>query len=521
MKYTVKVGTENLTELMQEILAKASATEETVIEFEKGTYRFYRKGSRLHDIFSSGGASTRNYVVFPLVNAKNVTVNGNGSDFVFCDRVQSFLVQNCENVIFQNFQTDFSFLRYAWGTVTRTDETGFAVALDKATFRYFIENGTLNFVCGEDTLSTKTRKISLKRISPTPSGVYFLYSTKTEAAIDKAAPCVFVDAEECEDGVLFRYGAHSASVAFAVGDVVCLAYDNDREAQTFYCENSRNITVQNVSVYRGGGMGFVADICENITIDRLRIGIKEGRNEYFSTTADGVFLTNCSGDFIFKNSCVQDTYDDAMNIHGYYTAVSKVVSPTEVILTHLHFSHNGLVPYKVGDVLRVSNPEDFTEIGTVTVKAVSANEDRSVICLVYNGTVPLFEGALLENAERMPTVRIENSAFIHCPHVRLSAGRAYVYNNKFALIANDLCIRDLIRFWGESGAVERMCIIGNRFGNTAQNSIRIASYRPEDSNRLHKTIIIEGNEFAQSQEQAIVASGVTDLQVRNNTFGKA
>ncbi len=515
----IKVGTENLTEKMQDILANLNPNNDNIIEFEKGTYYFYRKGSLKHKVFSSGGPSTENYVVFPIFNVKNLTIDGNGSDFVFCDRMQTFMVQNSENITFKNFQTDFSFMRYAYGKVSSINDEGFAIELDKNKFDYYVKNGNLHFVCGEDTLSTKTRKISMKRIAPSKSGVYFLYSIDTEAIINKAAPSVFVNVEEREDGVFFRYGKDAAKVCFEVDDVICLAYDNDREAQTFYSENSKNITVENVCIHRGGGMGFVADTCENITLDGFKICLKEGRKEYFTTTADGVFLTNCSGDFVFKNCLVRDTYDDAMNVHGFYTAVKTVVSETEAELEFLHPSHYGLIPCKAGDTLRVSDPKTFMELGEIQLKEVFIDEERKTIRVIHDGKTPLDKGQLLENAGRMPTVLIENSSFINCPHIRLSAGKMIVRNNSFALNDGDLYIWDLIDFWSESGATQSVEITGNRFADKAHHNIEIGSCRPLTSNRLHERIVIQNNDFEHEKERALFISAVNELVEDNNKFG--
>ena len=78
MKNIIKIhaGMEDLTRNMQEIFSNLEADNENVIEFEKGTYYFYREGSSKHKIFSSGGPSTQNYVVFPIFNVKNLTIDG-------------------------------------------------------------------------------------------------------------------------------------------------------------------------------------------------------------------------------------------------------------------------------------------------------------------------------------------------------------------------------------------------------------------------------------------------------------
>ncbi len=516
----IKADAKDLTEKLQKIFADLDNSKETVIEFEKGTYYFYRKGSKTHKIFASSAPSGYNHVIFPIFHAENVTIDGNGSDFVFCDRIQPFMITNSKNITLKNFHTDFSFLRYAYGQIRAVNENGFEVHIDKKLFNYYIANGNLHFVCGEDVLSTKMRKISMKRILPEKSGVYFIYGEDTQARINKAAPTVFIKAEETSCGVFFRYGKDAAHVNFNIGDTICLAYDNDREAQTFFFEDCQNITLENITIHRGGGMGFVADVCENITLNNFKIQKKEGREEYYTTTADGVFLTNCSGDFILKNSLIRDTYDDAMNIHGFYIGVKSVLENNEAELEHLHLAHNGLKFCKIGDILRVSRKEDFHEIGMIKVLAVNFDDERKSIRIKHDGAVDLPIGALIENAGRMPNVTIESCRFINCPHIRLSSKNMLVRNNEFALNVRDLYIWDLIDFWAECGATERLEIINNRFLNTSDCNIEIGSCRPLTSNRLHDKIIIKNNQFMYAKEQALRISAVNVLEIENNTFGE-
>ena len=515
----IKANTEDPTQKMQDVLANLSPDVETIIEFEKGTYYFRRKGSAQHRIFASSAPSGVNHVIFPILNQKNLTIDGNGSDFVFCDRVQPFLVCNSENITFRNFQTDFSFLRYAYGTIKEIGAEGFSIEIDRSKFDYVVSDGNLTFVCGEDRLSTKTRKISMKRLYPEKSRVYFLYASDTQAKINKAAPSVFVHIAEKDGSVFFRYEKKTTHVDFSVGDRICLAYDNDREAQTFFLDNSRNILVQNVCIHRGGGMGFVADVCEDITLDRFKIQLKEGRAEYYTTTADGIFLTNCSGNFTLKNSLIRDTYDDAINIHGFYLAVSQVLSENEAELVHLHPAHEGVMLCKSGDTLRVSQPTDFTDIGEIGIIEVSYDEDRKKIRIKHNGAVTLAPGMLLENAKRMPRVLIESNEFINCPHIRLSSGNMLIRNNTFCLNDCDLYIWDLVHFWAESGATEQVQIIGNRFGNKSRSNIAIGSDRPSSSNRQHQSVIIQNNVFSFERERALSIRSVEKLKERDNIFG--
>jgi len=515
---TIQNTAENMTPVIRSILDSLDNSTETIIEFEKGEYHFYRDGSLHQMSYSTCGASTENDTIFPIFHKNDVTIDGNGSDFVFCDRVQPFTLRNSENITLRNFTTDFSFMRYAYAEILSVSEEGMELYLNPALFHYSVKNGAILFQCGVEDMSTECRKISCKPICRTGGGIFFLYIGNYSGRYNPAAPNVLADAEKTENGIFLRYRQNSAKVNFQTGGRICLAYDNDREMQAFHSEFSRNITLQNVTIYRQGGMGFVADVCDNITLDHFNIQLKPGREEYFSTTADGIFLTNCSGQFILRNSSISNTYDDAMNIHGYYTEIQDILAANKVRIAHLHPSHWGLVQYLPGDTVFFSDPVTHNEIGSAMITEVSYDEDRRNIQLTFRANIPLAEHLLIENRTRMAEVLMEDNEIKNCPHIRLSSRRMVVRRNKLSLTAGDIYVDDLIDFYKEYGAVESLLITENQFGNTGGHNIHILSQRVPASNHLHENIIIENNVFMKTKKTALSISAVRNLIERNNQF---
>ena len=522
MKNIIKIHptSDNMTPIFNKIISDIKNSGlETVIELEKGDYYFKRSGSEKMKIFSSGGRSCENFVLFPIDGIKNLTIEGNGSQFIYCDRVQPFLIKNSENITLRNFSTEYSFYRYAFAEIISNNEDGFEVILNEKEFDYFVEDGFLNFVCGEDILSTKNRQISVRGFEPVKTGVKFLRVGNSEAPFNGAAPNVYVDAVKTEKGVFFKFREeNNCKPEYLKGDIIILSYDGAREAQAFYCEFSKNITLENVCIHRNGGMGFVADICENIMLDKYQILKKEGRKEYFTSTADGIYLTNCSGDFTLKNSYISDTYDDAINVHGYYTKIEEVISPKKVKLSYFHPAHWGLIPCLVGDKVHISDQNTLNEECVLEVEDISYDCDRNNIVVSFKEEANLKVGMLIENPDRTPNVLIENNVIKKSPHMRLSARNMVIKNNYLELENCDIYIHDLIEFWGESGAIEKVEISGNKFGSSGITNISVNSYRPHDSNRLHEKIIIKDNMFKNKREKAIEISFTNDVEESNNVY---
>ena len=514
----VRNTNENMTPIIRSILDSMDSETETVISFEKDEYHFYKDGSFHQMSHASGSLSAENDTIFLLNQKQNVTINGNGSDFVFYDRVQPFTLKNTKNITLENFSVDFSFMRYAYADIISISDDGMELYLDSDLFRYSVKDGAILFHCGVEDMSTEYRKISCKPICRTGGGIFFLYIGNYSGRYNPAAPNVLADAEKTENGIFLRYRENTAKPNFQVGGRICLAYDNDREMQAFHSEFSKNITLHNVTIHRQGGMGFVADVCDNITLDHFNIQLKPGREEYFTTTADGIFLTNCGGQFILRNSRIFDTYDDAINVHGFYTEVDAVLSEKQVRLAHAHCDHWGLLPYKIGDIVSFTDPVTYNEVGIAKIESVLYDEARRNMVVTFCEQISLTEHMLVENRTQMPLVLIEDNTIYNCPHMRLSSQNMVIRRNFLSLNASDIYIDDLVDFYKEYGAVHSVLITENHFGKTAGHNIHVLSQRPNSSNHLHKKIIIENNEFEKEKDSALQMSHILDLIERNNRY---
>ena len=516
----------NITPLLCEVIKNLPENCKNIIEFEKGTYYFEKDGSDAYPIFASSGSlcdGRNGNVLFPIINQKHITIEGNGSDFLICDRLQPFMVQNSHDVTFKNFTLDYAFLRYAYADVVSVTGEGIELFIDEKLAEYEVKDGCINFICGKEKLSTKDRKISFKQMTPGKGGICFIYAGDVNCELNRAAKNVFVDAEKSDKGVFLRYRPGTTDVGFGIApkDRICLAYDNDREYQMFWIDNSEKVKFENISVYRNGGMGIVADGCKDILIDKLNFSIKPGRDEYYTSTADAMFITNCRGKFILKNSTVCDTYDDAINIHGYYKKVKEVLGDNKIKLSIIHPAHIGVVPYKKGDRLLFNDTESGKVLFSSFVKKAEYDKDRNEMVVTLSDATKAAEGMTVENISAMPEVIIENNNISNCPHMRLSAPYMIIRNNKLNLNNADIYISDLWGFWSEYGRTLKTVISGNTFNNAGDASIKIGSERPLGHNRNNGKVIIKNNRFFKSKENAIKASSVDKVILKNNEFGVA
>lgn len=531
---TVKNTNQNATILVKEALAKAAAVhiedeQQVILRFEPSEYHFWAEEAFEGAFYPANNECGVKKVIFPLMGCRNLTIDGGGSRFVFCDRVTPFAIQNSKNIKLKNFIADFSFPRYNWATVTAVSEEGISISMDRQLFDYSVRDGNLLFGVGSTKLSTRSRKISVKGIHP-HRGTCFFYVGDIDIDINPAAPTVRVDAEELsvvreggnsQGDIRFRYREGSFKPVYEVGDKLCLAYDNNRENFFTFAELSKGLTFERITIRRNGGMGIFGQLCSDIVIDGLCVAPEEGREEYFTTTADAMHFINCDGRMEIRNSRVENAYDDALNVHGVYCMVQEICAPDRVKVGWGNAEQVGMIPFMAGDTAAVNDPKSGAETGRIIVSEVICNEERTEISLRFAEEITdcMKIGDMLENPLRMPQLLLENNTVLNCPHMRVSAPVITVRGNKLGLLYADIHINDLFGFWCESGAVQQARIEDNHFLATHDRTcIDIRSERLGEQRKQHKEITIRNNVFEMPEEKAIHAEACEKLRVEGNRF---
>lgn len=513
---------ENLTPIVRNALEQLRDTEEAILRFECGKYYFGKDGSYEGAFYPSNNASGIKKVVFPLIEFDQLTIDGGGSEFIFCDRVFPFIIQSSKNIVLKNFTIDFSFPRHCQGKISASNDRGFIIDLESEYRTYDIKNGAVFFKTGGDIISTEQKKIFIEDLTDRNVGVAYLFIGNCRDN-DKglAAPVMRADAFNDDCGIRFAYRAGSIKKRYGIGDIIFIGNDENRENDVIFCEFSNTLLFDNITIHRGAGMGIIAQLCENIDINRLRITPRE-ESEYLSITADAIHAINCSGYFNIRNSFINKSIDDAVNIHGAYAEVKKVIDNNIVSIGYSHKEQSGLIPCRIGDTLHINDPKTLEEIGTVMVKNISYSDDRSEIFLTVSENSDLInEGCLLENPDRMPDILFENNEVYNCPHMLFSSSKnTVIKNNRLNLTACEICAHDEISYWFESGAVGEMVIRGNKFMRKKGYNILLDTSRSKNTLHRHRKVIIENNSFAAPQPEVLYAEALDELIMRHNSFSQ-
>ena len=508
----------NATVLVRNALKNVKKGVNNIIKFEKSVYHFYKEGCYTGVFYTSNNISGEKNVIFPILNIDNLTIDGNDSEFVFCDVVYPFVSQNCSNIKLKNFSVDFAFVKYSQAKVVSSDNEGFELKLDKSVCDYEIKNNSICFKTGNEVVSSAQKRLFLKDLDSSSVQVAFLYIGECREYIDYLpAPAIFTDIEDRNDTVYFKFRDESDKKLYPLGDNLYIGFSN-RLNGVFFSEWCKNLRFENLTLYNGTGMGFLTQLCKDVEFEGIKIFPKEGRSAIYTLTADAIHSVNCSGQFIVKNSFIKNTVDDAVNIHGVYSAVDDFVAENKIRIKFMHDEQKGLIPYCVGDEIHISDAETMKEKTTAVVTKVEYDENRNNVVLSLESSLDIKVGDIIENHDRMPEVYFENNRIVKSPSMRFSSSKKTVIkNNNLSLQRTDIEIIDLFAFWYESGVVNDMLICDNVFEVTdSKCNIQIKSDRIEGSNHFHKNITIKNNVFKRPLNEAIVASECKNVVVKNN-----
>lgn len=405
-----------------------------------------------------------------MLNKKDITIDGNGSLFLFHDRVFPFITQNCERVTFRDFSVDFSFPRCLEVTASGADENGFELLIDEKYGCSVNARGNLLIPAGAETFSSSERRFFLEQ--------------------------------------------RSWHCFISVGDIY---YENvNMPADVFFFEYAKDTLLERVRIIHGAGMGIVGQRCENMTLNEYVVSPFE--NDMYSTTADGILLTNFTGKVKMENCTIDRSIDDAISIHGFYVRVEKITDEKKILARLVHASQAGTCVFASGDLADISDSVTMNETGTIQVKDAFFREDPHILHMEFEERVEgkMKVGDYLGNGRRTPEIEIRGCVFNDFPAIRLSSSKKTVFVNNTVKNCNGVFLNDLMKYWSVTGCVNDVAIENNLFENVGRGVFAFVD-RLADSTVMHKNVKICGNRFVRCN-YGIVAEHVDGLIVKNNEF---
>ena len=440
------------------------------LQFEKGEYHFYEKAGKDLFLASPGSETGMKKALIHLKGLKDVTVDGGGSHFVFHENVFPFVFEDCERVKLRGFTSDVAQLSVAEFVCEEKTKEGFLCRFTSKDIPYSIDDrGVITFTFEGGSVSSESQEISVHALKWCQ--IHYLCGPSCRCNKDNLASTFFtVRAEDRGDGrVFFRYfdekhEKHVGEFPFRTGAPLAFLLGCARNRSLAAIRDCRGVTVEDVHVRTGVGMGLVMDMCEDVRISRYRVRPEDGR--FVSLTADTMYLVDCAGQIEIDGCEISWAMDDALNIHGNYTQL-KAVGGRRIRVRHPHHAYNGYFPYRDGERLEFSRGYGSKRetLGEATVLAFRVPADREAreFEIELDRTVPSdWLGCDVANLSHAPKIRIHGNHFHDFMHIRLSAFADVVFEDNRIENGNSvIMVDDLKGYWGECGPVRDLTVRNN------------------------------------------------------------
>lgn len=521
-----------LRKVIDKIKAECAPTDSVVLRFAPGRYEFHEKGASQREYYISNHDQVNpKKVGLALEGFHHLTLDGQGAELVFHGRMLPLALVNSAHCTLQNFRIDFAHPHIAQIKVVENspvDGLTFEVA---PWVNYRITKDSVFETYGEGWTARQGVGIAFeektKHLVYQTSDLY--YSTK---GVKEVSPRV-LNAPAWKNERL------------VLGTVIAMR-TWERPAPGIFFSHNVNTTVRNVKVHYAEGMGLLAQLCENITLDGFSVCLKgEQDPRYFTTQADATHFSGCKGLILSKSGLYEGMMDDAINVHGTYLKVVKRMDDHTLVGRYMHDQSWGFDWGNPGDRVQFIRSATMDLIGEenriTAIRPYDKEEVKGAREFVITFEKPVaveineHAGFGIENLTWTPQVVFSDNvvrnnrargALFSTPQDVLVENNLFDHTSGTAILLCGDC-----NGWYETGACRKVVIRRNRFINALTNLFQftnaVISIYPEIPNLAEQEkffhggkdggILIEDNVFETFDAPILYAKSVDGLIYRRNT----
>ena len=530
-------SSKNASPVLQKALAKIKAEykegEKVILRFPEGRYEFHEKGAAVRDYYISNHDQTNpKKVGIALEDMKNLTLDGQGSEFVFHGRMLPVSLLRSENCLLKNFSIDFENPHIAQVKIVENDPQDGIVFEPAPWVDYRIAKDSIFEAYGEGW----TMRHSW--------GIAFDGDTKHLVYNTSDIGCPTKGASEVAPRRIHAPGWKDARLV--PGTVVAMR-GWGRPTPGIFLSHDVNTTIENVKVHYAEGMGLLAQLCENITLEKFGVCLKgDADPRYFTTQADATHFSGCKGKIVSCNGLYEGMMDDAINVHGTYLKVVKRVDDRTLVGRYMHGQSWGFEWGCPGDEVQFIRSNTMELVGKqnkiISIRPYDKEQTEGAREFLITFQEPVDQvineqsGFGIENLTWTPEVlfsgnvirnnRARGSLF-STPRKTIVENNLFDHTSGAAILLCGDC-----NGWFETGACRHVIIRKNRFVNALTNLFQftnaVISIYPEipdlkgQQQYFHGGpeggIVIEDNEFETFDAPILYAKSVDGLVFRNNTI---
>lgn len=448
------------------------------------------------DFIESLNPLDRNYGIV-LKDFEHLIISGQNTTIYFHGEMKGFLVENCNDVTFENLTIDYGVPPFSTGTILQNDGQTFTVR---------VHDG---YVVDETTRISAFLEYNKTSYTPLAKGNDIYGDIKTVRYLGNQ--------------ILEITFLHPYAVA-PTGTLVVLRHYL-YEYDLFFVNQCENIYFESIDIYSALGMAARCYSSKNLYFNRFNCTLKPNTDRLMSVTADAIHAIDCYGEVFITNSLFENCGDDAANVHGMYLEIAEVIDDHTVYA----FNPRGynFAP-SVNDVMEINTALDLSLVYTSEVTSVVPRAVGFEITFADS-----FEGKVsplnvIGNVTRSPELVFNNNIVRNkrCRGVLVQTRNVEIKNNTFANLSDaGILLTGDSNEWYEAMLAKNVVIANNKFlknnfavGNTG-GDIAISAYGKGynlAANGSIENIEIYNNFFANSANAGIFANSVRQLNIHHN-----
>ncbi len=501
-----------------------------VLFFAAGEYDFYPDSANVREYYiSNHDQDNPKRVAVALEGVKNLTLRGEScgrrADFYMNGRMLPISMVDCENCKLQFVDVDTRSPQITQVEVLENDVENGVITYRIAPYvKYRIDNGRLvvygsnwEFVpCWGIAFDGHTRHI--------------VYTTSD----------IGVGTSNVEEVEPYLIRAPWRDARLVKGTVIAMR-SYARPTPGIFVSGCRNTTISHSTVHYAEGMGLLAQVSENITLDYFEVSTRDD-SRYFTTQADATHFSGCKGLISSCNGLYEGMMDDAINVHGTYLRVVQRLDDNTLVGRYMHGQAYGFYWGGAGDSVQFvrSDVMEITE-GNRVVEILPYDKEQIAGCkefkIKFEKPLPgdIADGRYgIENLEWTPEVvfngnTIRNNrargALFSTPKRTVAENNLFDHTSGTAILLCGDC-----NGWFETGACRDVVIRNNRFVNALTSMFQftngVISIYPEIPNLDAQTkyfhggngkgVVIEDNVFETFDAPIVYAKSLDGLVFRNN-----
>lgn len=551
--FGVVPGTEkDMSALVEQMLGKVkteAAGRAVTIRLAPGMYHFYPEGAVHKEYYISNHDQHADRAVgIAIEGFDGLTLDGCGAELVFHGRMLPVSVVGTTQCTLRNLSIDFAIPHIAQAEVVANDpEQGITFRVAPWVNARVTAEGAFEHY-GEGWAMRPGWGIAFE-----PDTRHIVYNTS-----DIGTPVYQV---EQVDERTFRSPVWRDS-RLKPGTIVAMR-TYERPSPGIFVSHAKDTRLENIKVHYAEGMGLLAQMSEDITLDGFSVCLRgDDDPRYFTTQADATHFSGCKGKIRSVNGLYEGMMDDAINVHGTYLKVMERIDDHTVKARYMHGQAWGFDWGYVGDKVQfvrsrtmelVGGAEPFvTEVAEISEVLEDSEElDGS------NRQHGVSHGArefIIRFADPLPEVitaaegfGIENLTWtpeVYFAHntIRNNRARGTLFSTPRRTVVEDnlfdhtsgtaILLCGDCNGWYETGACRDVLIRRNRFVNALTNMFQftnaVISIYPEipdlESQKAYfhggkkNAIRIVDNEFYTFDHPLLYAKSVDGLLFKDNSI---